>query len=305
LSVDIRRWSEELARLPSSRIFLPLGNALRLADELDLALRVATRAIQRHAHDADAFDLAARIQADRGELNGATEYWERALHLSPAHSGARRGLGFCLFRAGRFEEAERVLAAVRGDDAAVSAALQLVRRQLGRGTDLNDVEPRLPDVDSGSSITAPTASDQPIAAPRASDHTVGADPPAQSSRPDDARSIFADVAGDAGSAVLLLDCDGLVLAGSCLPIDGRDVSQKVGAELSGVRDEADRTSQLLAFGAWSAVAIETESTTVAMCPVGDDNLLIIAAPRSMPLGLVHRLMIRCRERARLWLEGQS
>ena len=45
---DVRRWSEELARDPSSLVFLQLGEALRKQGQLDLALRIALRGLERH-----------------------------------------------------------------------------------------------------------------------------------------------------------------------------------------------------------------------------------------------------------------
>ena len=89
MSEEIRRLSEELARDPSSLVFLQLGEALRRAGQLDLGLKVAHRGLERHAHNADAHDLLARIRVDRGELQDAFDEWDMVLRLAPNHVGAR------------------------------------------------------------------------------------------------------------------------------------------------------------------------------------------------------------------------
>ena len=64
---EIRRLSDDLARDPSSLVFMPLADALRRAGQLDVALRVALRGLDRHPYVADAHDVLARIHADRGD----------------------------------------------------------------------------------------------------------------------------------------------------------------------------------------------------------------------------------------------
>src|SRR5688500_15666388 len=128
---EIRRLSDDLARDPSSLAFMPLADALRRAGQLDVALRVALRGLDRHPYLADAHDVLARIHADRGDLERAADEWEMALRLDPAHAPARLGLGFVDFRRGDFESAERRLsAATSDDDPAVAAALAHVRGAL-------------------------------------------------------------------------------------------------------------------------------------------------------------------------------
>jgi predicted regulator of Ras-like GTPase activity (Roadblock/LC7/MglB family) len=84
--------------------------------------------------------------------------------------------------------------------------------------------------------------------------------------------------------------------------DGEDVAQDVGAALTGVRDEADRTVKHLRLGAWRAVMYETEVATIALGPVLEDSLTLVAAARTIPLGLVRRVLDRCVQRAESWLK---
>jgi predicted regulator of Ras-like GTPase activity (Roadblock/LC7/MglB family) len=258
---EIRRLSDELARDPSSLVFLQLGEALRRGGQLDLAHRIATRGAERHAADPDARDLLARICVDRGELEQACEEWAAVLHLAPSHLGARKGLGYVLFKQGKLEEAEQHLrAAAEHDDAdaTISTALRMVRRLLQHAPDAAVV--------------------------------------------DEARRLFAEILADGEHTALLIDADGLVTAGAYVTAEGRDVAQEVGAELSGVRDEAQRATRHLGLGPWSSVVFETEVATVAMSPVVENALVLVAASRTIPLGFVRRVLDRCARRATSWLE---
>src|SRR5918992_547393 len=127
MSDEIRRLSDELARDPASLVFLQLAEALRRHGQLDHALRIAARGVERHRDNADAHDLLARIAADRGELDRAFSAWETVLRLAPTHVGARKGLGFLCFQQGRLEEAEAHLSEAAHcdpDDSGVAAALR-------------------------------------------------------------------------------------------------------------------------------------------------------------------------------------
>ena len=130
---DITRWSEELARDPSSRVFLELGDALRRNGQLDVAFKIAQRGVERHPHDPEGHHLLARIAADRGDLARAGEEWEAVLRVAPDHVGAMKGLGYVCFQQRRFAEAERYLAQAAehgaGDD--VTSALATVRGHAG------------------------------------------------------------------------------------------------------------------------------------------------------------------------------
>src|SRR5689334_14958570 len=127
---DVRRWSEELARDPASLVFLPLGETLRRQGQLDLALKIAVRGLERHSHNADAHDLLARIAVDRGELQRAFDEWDAVLRLTPGHLGALKGMAFVRYQQGNTPEAEKYLqqAAEQGGDAEVTAALANLRR---------------------------------------------------------------------------------------------------------------------------------------------------------------------------------
>jgi len=271
MSDQIRRLSDELARDPSSLVFLQLGESLRTSGQLDVALRVSLRGLERHAYSAEAHDLLARICVDRGELQRALDEWDMVLRLAPEHSGARKGMGFVLYKQGRFSEAERYLREAATSDAgdlSIAHALASVERL------------QRPDV--------------PRPAPEL----------ATPSR-HDARRLFADILGDSYQTALLIDSTGLVLAGAYIAADGREVAHEIGAALSGVREEAERAMRHLPLGAWTSISFEAVGATVTMAPAPDEALVMVAADPALPLGFVRRVLESCVARARSWLtEGK-
>jgi predicted regulator of Ras-like GTPase activity (Roadblock/LC7/MglB family) len=265
MSDDIRALSETLAADPSSTVFVQLGEALRRSGQVELAWRVATRGLERHARRADAHDLVARIAIDRGDFARARLEWESVLTLAPGHSGAQKGLGFLCFQQGDLDEAARYLgAALVNDptDESLAAALDTVRAAPGRRP-----------IEEGPTEPAPVV---------------------------DARTLFEDVIGDAAQTAMLLDADGYVVAGQYRAADGRDVGADIGAQLSGVSDEANRAMRHLGLGRWRQIVFEADAASVAMAPSGN-GVLLVAAPRAVPLGYVRRLLERSLDRATRWL----
>ena len=284
MSDDVRRLSDELARDPGSRVFVPLGEALRKQGQHDLALKVTVRGLERHPHFADGHDLLARIAVDRGELERAFDEWDMVLRLVPGHRGALRGMGFVCFQQGRLPEAEQYLAtAVAGGDDDDGVALALANVRAARQS-------------SPSRPATPVAATPVVDARR--------EPRLPPGTTHDPRFLFADVLSEAEQTAMLLDADGLVLAGAYVAYDGRDVAQEVGAELSGVTDAARRATRHLELGEWTSIVFETEVAVVAMAPSQQDGLLVLATSRSTPLGLVRRLLDRCTDRASKWLGGR-
>jgi predicted regulator of Ras-like GTPase activity (Roadblock/LC7/MglB family) len=281
MSDDVRRLSDELARDPASRVFVPLGEALRKQGQLDLALKVTVRGLERHPHFPEGHDLLARIAVDQGNLQRAFDEWDMVLRLVPGHHGALRGMGFVCFQQGRLAEAEQYLsAAVNGGDTdeGVTLALSNVRAsRAARATPAGSV----PAADARREVRLPPGTTH------------------------DSRFLFADVLSDAEQTAMLLDADGLVLAGAYVAYDGSDVAQEVGAELSGVTDAARRATRHLKLGEWTSIVFETEVAVVAMAPSTGDGLLVMATSRTTPLGLVRRLLDRCTERAEKWLGGRA
>lgn len=278
----IQRLSDELARDPSSLVFLELGESLRRSGQLDLAMRVAQRGLERHPHLADAHDLLARICVDRGALTEAFDEWGVVLRLVPDHVGAHKGLGYVLYKQSRLDEAEAHLsAAAAGDegDAAIATALRMVRR-LRRYAE------------EASSSAAATGGAAALAAARG---RVEAE----------TRTLFAAALGDGEHTALLLDGAGLPTAGAYPTATGEDAAGEVAAALAGIREEADRAAQHAGLGAWRSLVCEGPVATLALAPAAEGGLVVLAAAPAMPVGYVMRVLERCVARANDWLLGVS
>jgi predicted regulator of Ras-like GTPase activity (Roadblock/LC7/MglB family) len=278
---DIRALSEALAADPSSIAFLPLAEALRKRGDVELAWRIATRGVERHAQRPDAHDLVARIALDRGDTARARAEWETVLTLLPANPGAQKGLGFLFFQQGDLAEAQRYLAAAAQaapDDQSLTTALAMVRAAAA------DAEHAAVDRATPGGQGALAALPVPPFAPA----------------PADSRTLFAEVLGHEPQTALLIDAEGYVVAGEYVTDDGIDLGADLGAQLSGVSDEASRAMRHLGMGAWQQIVFESEAASVAMAPSGD-GVLLVAASRSVPLGYVRRLLERSLDRARRWL----
>ena len=292
---DVRSLSEELARDPQSLAFVPLGEALRRQGQLDHALKIVLRGLERHPHLADAHDLLARVHADRGDAEKAFDEWDMVRRLAPGHAGAAKGMGFICFSQGRRDEAERYLReALAGapEDDSIRAALEHVRAAAVSA----------PPPHPAPAVAVPPSPPEPApaaVAPAAA--RVATVRPSAPLAADDPRLLFATTLAEDDQTALLLDRDGFVLAGAYFTASGEDVAQEVGAELSGVSDEATRATRHLGIGAWRAIVFETEAATVAMAPTAQDGLVVLATGGSSPLGLTRRLLDRCVAHARAWL----
>jgi predicted regulator of Ras-like GTPase activity (Roadblock/LC7/MglB family) len=181
-----------------------------------------------------------------------------------------KGLGYLCFHQGRLEEAEQYLnrAAAGGGGNDVKNALNMVRRTSG-GVSLSGVQ-------EAAAIPNPAT---------------------------DTQYLFVDQLLDEAQTALLLDANGYVLAGVYLDGDGNNISADIGAQLSGISDEVRRATRHLDIGDWKAITFETHAAVVAMAPVAADNLIVIAASRATPLGLLRRLLDRCGAFAAEWLSG--
>lgn len=260
---QIRALSDQLAAEPSSLVFLPLGEALLARGELAHALRVVRRGAERNPERSDALELLARIYLAQGDAAMAEAAWAAVLERDPEDPAARRGLATLRHRQGRQSAPVEAVS-----DAPASASADAVRVPV-RG--VGEV------VHEGPSAEAPSA-------PRVTD----------------AGRLFAMALEDSAQAALLLDAEGLVVAGTYETEDGDDVGAMIGAQLSGVSEEAARAMRHFGLGQWTRLLIESEAATVMMAPSGD-GVTLVAAAREVPLGFVRRTLDRCAVAARAWL----
>jgi predicted regulator of Ras-like GTPase activity (Roadblock/LC7/MglB family) len=151
-----------------------------------------------------------------------------------------------------------------------------------------------PESDSGSLRVATPAQTLAVAAPP----SVVEYPAPNAAR---AGQLFATALEGADQTALLVDGDGLVLAGRYVDAAGQDVAEVVAAELAGVSNEAERAMRHLGLGAWTSMLVEAEHSVVAMTPAPLGSLMVVAASRETPVGLVRLLLDRALMRARDWL----
>ncbi len=294
---DIERWSEELARDPASGVFIPLADALRRRGQLDLAYRVATRGLARRPYDGDAHDLLARIWADRGDVERAMDEWSIALQCAPTHAGALKGMGFACYQVGPYGRRRAISRRSRPRSTPTMSAFE--RRSCAYGSVAVQGQTAEPEADASHNgadhpkqVDARDGSPPPVGATATQEHL-------QPNRRIDPRLVFVDVIDPTDQAALLVDADGLVLAGSYVVADGRDVAQEVGAALSGVSDEARRAMRHLGLGAWSSLVFEAEAATIGMAP-------LVVGPRLRPkMPMASHLSRRARRCRSGWCVGCS
>lgn len=270
MSADIRAMSEQLAADPSSLVFLPLAEQLLARGDLQHASRVARKGAERHPRRADVHDLVARIALAQGDAATAERAWKASLELATDFAPAQRGLAFLCFKLGRLDESA----------AYVAQAERLQPDDAG----LAQLKAALADAQA-----AEAAESEPAPAPAV---------------PASAASLFDAALAGSSQVALLLDADGLVVAGHYHTAEGDDLGASLGAHLSGVSDEAERAMRHFGLGRWTRIALESEAATVTMAPVGD-GVTLVAAPRETPLGFVRRTLEQCAATARRWLEGGS
>ena len=122
----------------------------------------------------------------------------------------------------------------------------------------------------------------------------------------DLRVLFAETLA-ADEAALIVDANGLVLAGAYYEPGGSDIGDEISAALSGMSDEAVRATRYLGIGAWRSITFETEAVNVNIAPVegSTDAVLLVAAASSVPLGAFRRTVIRCARVAASWCALES
>jgi predicted regulator of Ras-like GTPase activity (Roadblock/LC7/MglB family) len=276
MGVDrLQAWKDELLRDASSVVFVPLVDALRRTGRHEEARRYALQGLERHPHLPGAHDALARVLADLGDDAQARDEWEFALRLDPHHQASLRGLGFLAYKRRDLAQAERLLA----------RALQANASDDGLATALRRVRAELRRPDQSVTLT----------------NVASVARRSQSSAADEARQLFGALLGDGDRTALLLDRDGLVLAGTYVDASGRDVAEEIGAHLSGLAEEATRALEPLGLGRWQSMLVEAQHATVGLAPGLEDSVVLVAAARDTQVGLVRRLLTQASQRAKTWM----
>jgi tetratricopeptide (TPR) repeat protein len=287
-----------LAEEPASLAFLELAEALRRRGQLEAAGKVARGGLGRYPALADAHDLMARILSDQGDLAGAFDAWADALRLDPMRTGALKGIAFLYFRAGdavaAIDHLQRA-AEADPDDESIAQALARVRRQ-SRGMAHRTTPAPAP---------APAPDPKPVIVGDPEPVTDRDPEPVMVVRPPpvarpDSGSPFADL--DGGHSLVLVDANGLRLAGSLPTPDGGDTGDRVAAQLAGVSREATRATRLLGLGTWQTITFESpDAHFVLVRPTGETVLLAAREP-SLPMARIALVAERAARAAKSWLE---
>jgi predicted regulator of Ras-like GTPase activity (Roadblock/LC7/MglB family) len=288
VSDDIRTLTARLAEEPTSLAFLELAEALRRRGQLDAACKVARGGLGRYPGLADAHDLLARILSDLGDLAGAFDAWADALKLDPMRTSALKGIAFLYFRAGdaaaAIEHLQRAAEADPDDDSIAQALARVRRESRGmahRSTAATSAEPA-PFSDPG-----PEPESELVKVETSAEHP-------------DSGSPFAELEG--GHSLVLVDANGLRLAGSLPAPDGDETGDRVAAQLAGVSREASRATRLLGLGTWQTITVESpDAHFVLVRPTGDTVLLAAREP-SLPMGRIALVAERAARAAKSWLE---
>jgi tetratricopeptide (TPR) repeat protein len=320
---DLRRWSEEVARDPSSLAFLPLARAYRRMGHRGAALQLCLRGLEHYPTHAEAHSLLALLHLENGDRRRAAEEWSTVLRLDANHFEALRGLGFCYLEQDQLSRARETLeraALLRPADTAVQEALRLL------GTRQELQHPQENPLGYGDDPWAEELEHPPITAALPELIALSVSPPAAESSeepppvrpatppvplaPTDLRTVlggdparlFSSITG-VGPVLgaLLLDDQGLVLAGS-LHGGVTERAAALGAVLGGAIEEAGRMARQLSLGEWRGILLEAEGALLHLAPTGRRTIVLLAAERSAPVGWVLRLAAQASEMATRYLE---
>lgn len=298
---DVQRWSLEVARDPGAPTFVNLADAYRRQGNLEGALRVCMRGLERRPDHAGAHALLARLYLERGEREKAFDEWGVVLRLDPAHFEANRGMGFVRLERGDLPGARSYLeraAARRPGDPLTREALELVERKAAAQAPPSSpplLGHQAADGDSAAAWPGPpgTAS-APGHAPGTPSAPATVPPPAPAGRahapparevPADPSRLFESLRGDGPfGGALLVDGSGFVIGGDLGP--GAAEAEAVGAAVGGAAAEAERTAAMLGLGEWSGVLLHTATAAAHLGPVEGGHALMIAARANAPTGWV-------------------
>lgn len=260
---SLQELSAEVAANPNSTAFVELAAAYRERGDLDRAVRLCLRGLQRHPTHVEAHYELGRIYEQRGERELALDEWGIALQLAPDHLPSRLSIIRLYLDEGRPADAERELLLAREIAPGDASVAELWSR----------LEPMRRDGDG---------SEDAAAAP------VGL-----------FGKLKREYPGTLGA--LLVDATGQLVEGRMTP-RGVESDRMLGVTLSGARAEAERVASYLQLGDLRSVVIESAVVRLTMSAV-DGITLIVATACDLPAGQAARVLERARELAREHLES--
>jgi tetratricopeptide (TPR) repeat protein len=320
-AADIQRWSDEVARDPRSLAFLPLARAYRRQGLRELAMQLCLRGLEAYPSHAEAHGLLALLYLEAGDHERAADEWSMVLRIDPDNFDALRGMGFCYLEQDRLSRARQTLeraALIRPHDATVQEALRVLgtRQELAEQGIAAAPEVRAGD-DPWAARTAPAPAAIPVPAqpppappaspaPPAPGHARDAAPaaPLALTALPDPGALFDELLGGPLLGALLVDAQGLVLAGRMTEEAGAD-GVLLGALLGGAIDEAVRTSAHLQLGGWRGILLEAERAVLHLSTVAGGAVVVLAAKRGTPAGWILRAAAQAGEHAARYAEAAA
>ena len=319
---DLQRWSEDVARDPSSLSFLPLARAYRKQGRRDAALKLCLRGLEHHPTYVPGHALLAMLYFESGQRAKAYDEWSMVLRLEPDNFDALRGMGFYHLEQGDDASALRSLqraVSLRPTEVTVLEALKMIHERNQPSAPPTHMLDRDPwdETPAPAAVHTPSFEPPPLqhAAPPPPPTPAAAPaqspvPPAVSTRPtvelpSDPTQLF-DVLMRGGQILgaLLLDQQGLVLAGKLAEQSGSK-AEALGAILGGAIEEATRTTAHLALGSWRGILLDAEKALLHLTPVREGMIVLLAAKRETPTGWVLRSAHQAAQLADRFLEAYA
>ena len=308
--------------------FLPLAKAYRRQGRRDAALRLTLRGLEHHSDNVEGHSLLAMLYFESGQRVKAYDEWSMVLTLEPDNFDALRGMGFYYLEQEDHPAAKRHLERAlsqKPNDPAVAEGLRIVRERLGE-----IVAEEQPAWEPGSvgdwgtasvaTVHAAAAGAPVLPAPAPVPEVVPAPAPVpvpeerpvtQTPSPsapalaDDPSKIFEPIMrGGQVLGALVLDTQGLVMAGSLSGEIGTR-AETLGAILGGAIEEAVRTAAQLSLGSWSGVLLEADNAVLHISPVSEGMIVLLAAERNAPAGWVLRSAQQAAFLAKRFLEAYA
>jgi tetratricopeptide (TPR) repeat protein len=309
---DLQRWSEEVARDAASLSFLPLARAYRRQGRRDAALRLCLRGLEHHPSHVEGHALLAIIYFESGQRLKAYDEWSMVLTMDAENFDALRGMGFYYLEQEDNEAAKRHLeraASLKPQDPAVQEGLRMIAERSGE-IEMPTPPPLEPWEQEAVGWTKPAKRTEP--APEV-EILPGAPAPilqaaavvARGASSDDPTRLFESIMrGGQVLGALLLDAQGLVLAGSLGGTIGAQ-TEALGAILGGAIEEAVRTTQHLSLGSWNGILLEADTAVLHFAPVLEGIIVLLAAQRNAPAGWVLRSAHQAAALATKFLEANA
>ncbi len=106
---------------------------------------------------------------------------------------------------------------------------------------------------------------------------------------------------DPTAGLLLLDSQGLRLAGGTGPADSVAIADAAAAVAAGAAREAERSARLLGLGGWQHLLVEGDGGRIGVLPVSPSAILLVRRPPTTPVGRMLAFAARAVLAARGWL----